>query len=299
MRINSKKIEDLLEKDLLKIEKNPIFEDLNVEFKYQYNKDSDELRKDIIQFANNDKGGVIFYGVSENPLKFVGLDYNTVDDIKTSINNILAGKIDPVLSPFPMYNTIELNNGKFVLCVEISPKETGIYGIRLSDNPSNSNFKAYEFYTRLNGNKHRMKIDEVANLIEAKRKRNQTLETKHLKVVIFEPIMLDTNKRYITIKAINKGVRPIVINGYGFQSVKYGTIINIYLKKLVRKKLITPLPKKLSDGEAYYAFYPRKYIESSIKNHNWEYPLELIAYFKTNDGIFYSKSFNLIDLSKY
>lgn len=45
---NSKKIEDITEKDLLEIEQNPIFEDLQVEFKYQYDKDSDELRKDVV-----------------------------------------------------------------------------------------------------------------------------------------------------------------------------------------------------------------------------------------------------------
>jgi len=299
MKINSKTIEELVEEDLLEIEKNPIFEDLYLEFKYKYNKKEDELRKIIIQFANTDKGGIIFYGVSENPLKFVGLEYKIIDNIKNHINNILTSRIDPVLSPFPRFYTIGLSNGKYILCLEVFPKENGIYGIRLNDNPSSSMFNVYEFYTRLDGAKHQMKIEEVVNLIEGKSKGTKILETKNLKVTILEPIMLDTNVRYISLKAVNKGVRPIVVTAFGIRSVKYGTYIDTYLKKLVRRKLCTPLPKKLSDGEACIALYPRKYIESNIKRLNWDYPLELKAYFNTNDGIFYSESIKLSDLSKY
>ena len=294
MTINSKKFEDITEKDLLDFEQNPIFEDLQVEFKYQYNKDSDELRKDVVQFANSDKGGIIFYGVRENPLKFVGLEYKNVDKIKNHLNNILPRKIDPVLTPFPMFKIIELSNGKYVLSIVVFPKEKGIYGIRLSDNPSKSNFKTYEFYTRLDGTKHHMKIEEVVNLIEAKSKGSKNLEA-----TIYEPFMLDTKERYIAIKAVNRGVRPIEINAYGIRSVKYGTFINTYLKKLVRRNLCDPLPKTLSDGEACRALYPRKYVDSNIKYINWEYPLELKAFFNTNDGIYYSRSIELIDLSEY
>lgn len=299
MKINSIKVEELTEQDLIELEINPKHENLFVEYKYQYNKKEDDLRKDFIQFANSDKGGIIFYGVNEDPLKFVGLEYKSVDKIKTHINSILTTKIDPVLSPFPKFHTIELSNGNYVLCVEIIPKEEGIYGIRLNDNPSNSNFNVYEFYTRLDGNKHKMKIEEVVNLIKSKRKKSKTLESKRLKTRIFVPLILDKKKRYIAIKAVNKGVRPIVITGYGIRAVKYGTFINTYWKKFVRRKLATPLPKKLLDGEACLALYPRRYIESHTKHPiNWEYPLELKAYFITNDGIFYSESMKLIDLSK-
>ncbi len=299
MKIISKKIEDITEKDLLEIEQNSIFEDLQVEYKYQYNKKPDELRKDIVQFANSDKGGIILFGIRENPLKLVGLGSKNVDNIKNTLNDILSKKIDPVLSPLPKFKTIKLTNKKFVLCIKVFPKEEGIYAIRLGDNPSKSEFKTYKFYTRLDGNKHHMKIEEVVNLIEKKRKVLKNLEVKHLEATIYIPIMLDTKERYIAIKAVNKGVRPIVITAYGIRSVKYGSYINTYLKKLVRRNLCDPLPKTLSDGEACQALYPRKYIESNIKDINWEYPLELEAYFNTNDGIFYSNSVELIDLSEY
>ena len=63
----------------------------------------------------------------------------------------------------------------------------------------------------------------------------KTMEQKKLEVTISEPIILDMNKRYIQLKAVNKGVRPITIIGYGMRSIKYGTFIEGYLKKLVRK----------------------------------------------------------------
>ena len=100
MVFNTKKLEDITEKDLREIEKKPVFENLQVEFKFRYNKNPDELRKDIVQFANSHKGGIVFYGVQENPLKFVGLDYDEVDKIKVTINNIIPRKIDPLLSQY-------------------------------------------------------------------------------------------------------------------------------------------------------------------------------------------------------
>lgn len=104
---------------------------------------------------------------------------------------------------------------------------------------------------------------------------------------------------YISLKAVNKGVRPIVVTSYGLKSVKYGTIIYTFTKKLLKRNLCNLLPKKLSDGEACRALYPRKQIDSTMKKLNWEYPLEVKAFFNTNDGIFYSKSIELIDLSEY
>lgn len=298
MKINSKRIEDISEKDLLEIEEKPIFEDMQVEFKYDYDNNPDELRKDVIQFANSINGGIIFYGARENPLKFVGLEYKSIDKIKNTINNILPRKIDPVLSPFPTFEIIELSNGKFVLCIIISPKENGIYAIRLSDNPSKSEFNTYEFYTRLDGSKHLMKIEEIVNLIEAKSKGTK----KFLDVSILPGVITEADNMrniYISIKAVNKGVRQIVITAYGLKVVKYGTIIDTYLEKLLRKNLCDRLPKKLLDGDACRSLYPRKIIDSTIKDLHWEYPLEVKAFFNTNDGIFFSEPIKLINLSKY
>jgi len=143
----------------------------------------------------------------------------------------------------------------------------------------------------LNFPKFKELIDKLN--VEESEISSKTMEKKNLDVTIYEPLVLDTNKQYIVIKAVNKGLRPIVITNYGFRSVKYGTIINIYNKKLVRKHLLDRLPKKLSDGEACIAFYPKKKFELSMKSTNWKFPFELLAYFNTNDGTYYSKKYIL------
>lgn len=71
----SKDLQKFNENDLREIEKISFnFEDLQVEFKFKYDNNSDELRRDVIQFANNDREGYIFYGVQEDSIKFVGLE---------------------------------------------------------------------------------------------------------------------------------------------------------------------------------------------------------------------------------
>jgi len=293
MNINLKKFEEINEEDLLEVEKSPIFEDLKVEFKYQYDGNADELRKDVIQFANSNKGGIIFYGVSEDPLKFVGLEYDNVDKIKIHLNNILPRKIDPVLSPFPKFKIVELKNGKFVLCLKIFPKEDGIYGIRLSDNPSNSKFKVYEFYSRLDGTKHQMKIEEVVNLIETKSKGSK----KMLEVKIHPTVSTEVdnfNEVYLSLTAVNKGTRPIIVTSYGFYIIKHDYQVTIISNNPLNRYLCDSLPKKLLDGEACSALYPRKVFEMHMKENNLKYPLEVKAFVNTNDGKFFSNPIELI-----
>jgi len=290
----SKDLQKLDEKDLHEIEKISFsFEDLHIEFKFKYSNNSDELRKDIIQFANSDREGYIFYGVQEDPLKFVGLERKDIDNLKIHLNNVLPRKIDPVLSPFPTYKIIELANGKFVFCIKIFPKKRGIYAIRLSDNPSNSKFKVYEFYKRLDGSKHQLKIEEVVELIESK----NTGSKKLLEVSIHPTslIQIDLNDVFITIKAVNKSVRPIVVNSYGLYFVKEEYIYFILANSIPNRGLCDWLPKKLLDGESCQALISRNNFEQEMKENKWSYPLEVKAFFHTNDGRFYSNSIELKD----
>ena len=293
MKINAKKFEEITEEDLLEIEKSPIFEDLNIEFKSQYDGNADELRKDVIQFANSNKEGIIFYGVREDLLKFVGLEYVIIDKIKNHLNNILPRKIDPVLSPFPKFKVVELANGKFVLCIKIFPKDDGIYGIRLSDNPSNSKYKVYEFYTRLDGTKHQMKIEEVVNLIEAKNKGSK----KIMEVNIYPTVStgVDNFKEvYLSVTGVNKGIRPIIVTSCGFYMAKYNYQVIILSNKPENRYFCDFLPKKLLDGEAYHALFPRKEFEEHMEENKWTYPLEVKAFVNTNDGKFFSDPIELV-----
>lgn len=293
----SKDLQKFNENDLREIEKISFnLEDLQVEFKFKYDNNSDELRRDVIQFANNDREGYIFYGVQEDPLKIVGLERKDIDNLKIHLNNVLPRKIDPVLSPFPMYKIIELANGKFVFCIKIFPKERGIYAIRLSDNPSNSKFNVYEFYKRLDGSKHQLKIEEVVELIESK----STGSKKLLEVSIHPTALTDIDLKdvFITIKAVNKSVRPIVVMSYGLYIVKEGYIYFIIANSIPNRYLCDRLPKKLLDGEACQALISRKYFEQEMKNNKWKYPLEVKVFFDTNDGRFYSDSIELKDYYK-
>ncbi len=65
MKIISKKIEDITEKDLLEIEQNSIFEDLHVEFKYQYNKNPDELREILSNLQTAIRGELFYLGLEK------------------------------------------------------------------------------------------------------------------------------------------------------------------------------------------------------------------------------------------
>ncbi len=293
----SKDLQKFNENDLREIEKISFnFEDLQVEFKFKYDNNSDELRRDVIQFANSDREGYIFYGVQEDPLKFVGLERKDIDNLKIHLNNILPRKIDPVLSPFPTYKIIELANGKFVFCIKIFPKERGIYAIRLSDNPSNSKFNVYEFYKRLDGSKHQLKIEEVVELIESK----STGSKKLLEVSIHPTALTEVDLKdvFITIKAVNMSERPIVVISYSLYIVKEGYIYFIIANSIPNRYLCDRLPKKLLDGEACQALISRKHFEQDMKKNNWKYPLEVKAFFDTNDGRFYSNSIELKDYYK-
>lgn len=170
MELFSKNFNKITEQDLRELESNPAnFENYEIEYKLKYDGNSDELRRDIVQFANGNSIGYLFYGWSNNPIKIIGIDKNEVDNLKNVLNNALKHNIEPQLSPFPKYHPVPLSNGKYIFLIKIVPKVRGIYGIRFSDNPSKEKFKTYEFYQRMDGTKHKMNIENIVNLIESKK----------------------------------------------------------------------------------------------------------------------------------
>jgi predicted HTH transcriptional regulator len=146
------------EETLRKIEIDPeLFESLTYEFKVDGNENMVELRKDIIAFANGTETGYIIYGIADDPLKICGLDRNEVDKIKNLINNTLLTLVDPIFSPFPEFKPISISNGKFILIVKITPKISGIYGIRTGENPSDQKYFRYEFWVRMDARNREFK----------------------------------------------------------------------------------------------------------------------------------------------
>ncbi len=161
MKIN-KPILDWTEKDLKKLRKSSHnLEDKNLEYKERYSKDPDELRRDIVSFANTDIGGYILFGIQDDPFEIIGMEREEVDNLKNTINNIIWRSIDPHLDPPPDLNPIYLSNGLYILGMQIFPKKQGLYGIRKSDNPNNSDFKFYTFWVRMDGNKNQLTMKEV------------------------------------------------------------------------------------------------------------------------------------------
>jgi len=121
-------------------------EDMNIEYKEQYGGDPDELRKDIVSFANSEIGGYILYGIRDDPFEFIGISRSQLDNLKNAIDTIINIKIDPHLDPPPTKNPIHISPGLYVLGVQIFPKEKCIYAIRKANNPNNPDFRSFSFF---------------------------------------------------------------------------------------------------------------------------------------------------------
>lgn len=317
LKFFEKEFEKIDENDLHNLEKNPMnFESFQIEYKLKFNGKAAELRKDIMQFANGFEKGYIIFGISDDPISVVGIEKSEVDGLKTILNDLLTKKIEPPLSPRPKYHVVPLANGKYVVIINITPKEQGIYGIRQSDNVNNN---YYEFYIRIDGSKHRMNIESIVNLIEkksSKKWRDKFLDVK-----------LRKSGHLLIAKAVNKSERPIVVTHYRFLFPSYSfgrgsdksTIepgkLEILQKGIVKAiKLMTvnpaedPLtdksnyPIKLEDGESLSeklnlikimnrisSYYEDRYFNNEIMN-----DLSSIqCCFYTNDGKFYSDTIEI------
>jgi len=297
LKLFEKKIEDIDEDDLKKMEANPMnFESLQIEYKIKFDGDAAELRRNVVQFANGFEEGYIFFGISDDPITVVGIEKSEVDRLKTVLNDVLPKRIEPILSPFPQYHAIPLTSGKYIIIISIFQKEVGIYGIRQSDDMNNRNYYRYEFYKRMDGSKHRMNIEEIVDLIETKSKDQK----KILEVSIHGAALMPTidDDIYISINAVNKSVRPIIIKSYGVDVPKKNKVVYFIPTGYQFKYLmINPeLPYKLQDGESCQAFLSRKDLKEMMKEEGWKYPIRVRALFNTNDGKFYSDVLELFEI---
>ena len=287
-----KKVEDIDENDLRNMEADPMnFESFQIEYKVKFDGDAAELRRDIVQFASGFEEGYIFFGISDDPIKIVGIEKKEVDRLKTVMNDVLPKRIEPILSPFPQYQAVPLASGRYVFIIKIFPKEYGIYGIRQSDDMNNRNYYRYEFYKRMDGSKHRMNIEEIVDLIESKGKGPE----KYLETSIHGAALMPTidDNIYIGINAVNKSARPIIINSYGIEVPD--TDKKIYISPFHPKNMLicTHLPCKIQDGEACNAFLSRHEFERIMNDEGWSYPINVRAYYETNDGKFFSDEIEL------
>lgn len=287
----NKELKTITEEDILQIEKDPVnFESFEIEYKVKFDGDAGELRRDVVQFANGVFEGYIIFGISNDPIQVIGIEKKEVDNLKTILNNLLPQKIDPILTPFPQYQVVSLSKGKYIFIIKIFPKSYGVYGIRLHEDLTNRNYKRYEFYNRMDGSKHQMKIEELVELIESKSRGKK----KHLKATIHGNNMISRfNDVFISVQAVNKSERPIIVTSYGINLPEHD--YNIFILSTYPKlRLInTPLPCKLEDGESCEAFIERSFFEKMMTDNGYNYPIIVKAYFSTNDGKFYSDKITL------
>ena len=59
-------------------------EDLNIEYKEQYSGDANELRRDIVSFANYEVGGYLLFGIRDDPFELIGMTRGEVDNASCS-----------------------------------------------------------------------------------------------------------------------------------------------------------------------------------------------------------------------
>lgn len=213
--------------------------------------------------------------------------------MKNILNDVLPKKIDPILSPFPKYQAVPLSNGKYVFIIEIYPKSYGVYGIRVHEDLTNRNYKKYEFYNRMDGSKHQMNIEELVELIESKSRGKKKL----LEVSIHGGTVIGGyDDVFISIKAVNKSERPIVVKSYGISVPGKEKVVYISPTHPELMFLNTKLPIKLEDGEDCIAYIDRPSFEIIMKKEGWSYPIQVQGVFTTNDGKYFSEDIILKEI---
>ncbi|MHA1375697.1 MAG: AlbA family DNA-binding domain-containing protein [Promethearchaeota archaeon] len=271
-------------------------EDINIEYKEQYSGNPDELRKDIVSFANSEEGGYILYGIRDDPFELTGINRSQLDSIKNAIDSIINIKIDPHLDPPPATNPIHLSDGLYVLGVQIFQKKRGLHAIRKINNPNNPDFRSYSFWIRSDGRKRQISMEEVNSYIIKTDPYKKYINVNVDFGLIGEPGKVE---EIISVRGVNKSIRPITVSSYGFSILdkKDNTWFNIWLpapnSRDPTTKFNTLLGTKLLDGEGCSGYYPTTMFREFLFTHDLKLPTKIKGFVNSNDGFFYSKEKDL------
>ncbi|KKK83175.1 hypothetical protein LCGC14_2796010, partial [marine sediment metagenome] len=272
-----KPILDWTENELKMLQNDPHnLEDMNIEYKEHYNRDSSELRRDVVSFANSEVGGYILYGIRDDPFEIIGTTRGEVDKLKNTIGHIINQNIDPRLDPPPISHPIYLYNNLYVLGVQIFPKQSGIYAIRRSSNPNNTDFRLYSFWIRSDGRKRQLSMEEVNSYIIKTDPYKKRIDVKiHFNTFLPNRSM----ERLISINGVNKSVRPIIVSSYGFHvedNNDKGLALFIQPpNKHPGTRFNTHLPIKLQDGDLCSAYYPIEDLREDLADHKLTLPITI------------------------
>ena len=92
-------------------------ESVNVEYKVEVPKKSENYMKTVVAFANG-RGGRLVFGVDDKTLEIVGMDPDTIFQTIDSITNAISDSCEPKIYPDVTLQTIR---EKTVIVVEILP----------------------------------------------------------------------------------------------------------------------------------------------------------------------------------
>ena len=271
-------------------------EDNNIEYKELYNGDPNELRKDIVSFANSVAGGYILYGIRDDPFELIGINRNQSDKLINTIDTVINIKIDPHLDPPPITNPIFLSDEFYVLGVQVFPKEKGVYAIRKINNPNNSDFRCYSFWIRSGGRKRQLSMEEVNSYIIKTDPYKKYIEVSVDIGLVGKP---DKVEEFITVNGVNKSIRPIVVRSYGFLILdsNVNEWLGLWLPapnyRYPTTIFNTPPNTKLLDGDKCSGFYPISKFREDISSHKITLPTKMKGVINTNDGPFYSEEKDL------
>jgi len=266
-------------------------EDMNIEYKQEYNQDADELRKDIVSFANSELIGYILLGIKDDPFDLIGIPRKEVDKLQITIDEIINAKIDPKIDPPPILNPIYLGNDLYVLGMQIFPKMKGLYAIRKSNNPNDPNFQCYSFWIRSEGRKRQLSMEEVNNNIIKTDPYKKFLEVKVELGLVGKPGNIE---ECISVHGVNKSMRPIIIRSYGFHILdkKDEKWLGLWLPQpdpRYPSTILNTIPNtKLLDGESCSGFYLLSNFREDMSKHGITFPTKIKGVINTTDGPFYS-----------
>lgn len=155
-------LKNINEKSIQQLVDNKVFERKTLEYKKQMDIDKDADKKeflaDISSFANKE-GGVIIYGVTEDPTtgepqSLTGLAIVNIDNEQLKISSIIRDGISPRINGIELL-PVKLTNNLF--CIVVSIPQSW-------NQPHRVTFKGHDkFYTRSTNGKYPMDIDELRN----------------------------------------------------------------------------------------------------------------------------------------
>jgi hypothetical protein len=115
----TKRVDDLMESDLLALVQNSVHESKTLEYKLDVPKGS-RLAQSACSFANT-VGGFILLGVEEKsgvPTDLPGFDASDVDDLKLRIEGMISNAMEPPLRGVDI-KPIKVSSGRYVLAIQV------------------------------------------------------------------------------------------------------------------------------------------------------------------------------------